>query len=42
MKILYSINNEARPVNFFKNEDGNVFIKLSDKPTVKDCLGLYE
>lgn len=42
MKILYTINNEAKPVNFFKTEDNKVFLKLSNKETEKDCLGLYE
>jgi hypothetical protein len=42
MKIFYTINEEAKPVNFLKTEDGKVFLKLSDKQTVKDCLGLFE
>ena len=41
MKIFYIINEEAKPVNFLKTEDGKVFLKLTDKQTEKDCFGLF-
>jgi hypothetical protein len=42
MKIFYSINENAKPVNFLKTEDNKVYLKLSNEQSIKDCLGMYE
>jgi hypothetical protein len=42
MKIFYSINENAKPVNFLKTENNKVYLKLSDEQSIKDCLGMYK